>query len=173
MINKVFDPLKWITHAQQYWPGLVPDPLPTEEEVRTSLSQLSPRYHQVMMDRFSPPYLTLDKVGERCPSEHGGYMGCSRERIRQMLARSTRTMLEYILWLRDEHPMPSKVPASNPLLPCPFCGAIPKEPININTGTSRRPEWKLHCPRFCVSMARSTRKELISDWNTRYIVRTH
>ncbi len=51
------------------------------------------------------------------------------------------------------------------LKPCPFCGTAACEPENITP--TKRPSWKIRCTWYCVSMVRSTKKEVIKDWNTR------
>lgn len=56
-------------------------------------------------------------------------------------------------------------PASTALRPCPFCGAGVNEPINETPG--KRPTWAISCTQFCITMRRGSRKQVVTDWNTR------
>lgn len=51
------------------------------------------------------------------------------------------------------------------LKPCPFCG---REPHPAERESPKgRPIWIIRCGQFCFSMRRGSKKEVISDWNTR------
>jgi|GEM_PF-2564782 len=54
----------------------------------------------------------------------------------------------------------------NDLLSCPFCGMPAVGPELENPGKGR-PNWKIRCNQYCVSMRRGSKNEVVADWNTR------
>lgn len=48
---------------------------------------------------------------------------------------------------------------------CPFCGMSPKEPEK--RPQSGRPIWDITCKLYCITMTRTSKKEVIQDWNKR------
>ena len=51
---------------------------------------------------------------------------------------------------------------------CPFCGSRATDPEKTNT--SGRNVWETKCVHFCIYMRRSSKKELVRDWNRRTLM---
>jgi hypothetical protein len=58
------------------------------------------------------------------------------------------------------------IPQNKEVNSCPFCGGGAIGP-HRTTKDGKRPIWEIHCARHCVHMRRTTKKEVLLDWNTR------
>ena len=52
------------------------------------------------------------------------------------------------------------------LKPCPICGHPATQPQNI-ARPSQRPMWEISCGVFCIAMRRSSKAQVIAEWNQR------
>jgi hypothetical protein len=51
---------------------------------------------------------------------------------------------------------------------CPFCGSNAFDPEKTSR-TGKRPTWTITCMTWCCSMNRSTKRAVVTDWNSRYV----